>query len=371
MTQEESPDHKQVHIEIGGISDVTGTVNVAARDIVNIGDHATVIVGAPAEAISGLVALRDLMQRSSDVRTAVIVFRNDFKMVREQVDRLGDLKDLHDLLHRLQFHCYSGIVLARTRFPDDELILNILAEHALTLGGIVDELKQVATRPSLSEQDLSWIDEARLAKEDLQNALDTPDGNSLRMVIWRLNRLLATQPARINILLNQSARALRLPALLSALGLICDSLSALDLDNDKMAAFRSGVEALGQVDRVLSALVEAHDRWQALDSELRRIDGCIDHDLSELELSWRDVKRMAAPLYLDCPDDWAGALKKDSSALDEALNGSNPARVREGFRRYQRRATQRFYQVDIQLKTLSGNLRQIGVPLAAVLELIG
>jgi hypothetical protein len=371
MAEEESPKNKQVNIEIGDINDVSGQVNVAAGHIVYAEKGATVIIGAQAEATSGLMALSELMQRSSEVRTAVIAFQTDFRVVREQVDRLGDYKDLHDLLHKLQFHSYSGIALAKARFPKDELILEILYDHALTLTGIVEELRQVAARPLMLKQDLSWIDEAGLAKEELYKAIDTLDEKLLKLVIWRLNRLLAKYPGRINILLNHSARALRLPALLNALKLICETLTSLDLDSHKMTAFQSGVDALGELDQILSALVDSHDHWQTLDDELRRIEGLIDYDLNEFGMSWPSVKLMARPLYNDCQDEWAKALKKESDTLDEVLNSNNQAKVREGFRRYQRRSTQRFYQVDVELKAVCDQMRQIGIPLASVLEMIG
>jgi hypothetical protein len=240
----------------------------------------------------------------------------------------------------------------------------------MTLADLVEKLREVATRPSLSKQDLSWIDDADLAGKELRNALDTLDEKPLKLAIWRLNRLLTTHPARINIMLIQAARALRLPALLSALKVISDTLSSLDLDPDKMLAFQSGVDAFGELDRHLSSLVSAHDHWQKLDIELRRIEAFIDRDMSELEMSWPDVKGIAAPLYINCQDEWAKALKKEGESLDESLNSSNPAKLRECFRRYQRRIIQRFYQVDVELKLLSGQMRQIGIPLASVLEMI-
>jgi hypothetical protein len=147
-------------------------------------------------------------------------------------------------------------------------------------------------------------------------------------------------------------------------------LTSPDLDTDKVSAFRSGVEAFGKLDRALSALVDDHDGWQVLDVELRRIEGSIDHDLIELEMSWPDVKPKAESLYIACPDEWASALKKEGDELNDALNSNNPAKVRRSFRSYQRRAADRFYRVDIELKTLCGSLRQIGTPLASVLRMI-
>jgi hypothetical protein len=360
-------------IAIGGISiggDVSGEMNIASGHIIHAEKGATVIIGTSAEAVGGLVALRELMQHSPDVRTAVIAFQSDFQVAHEQVDLLGDYKDLHDLLHRLQFHCFNGLVQAATRFPSDELSIDNLMDHAMTLEEIVRELKQAANRPTLPNQELMWIEELSITQDELQHTLDALDEKALKKVIWRLNRLLATQPARINTLLNLAARTLRLPALLSALTRVCDHVTSLDLESDKVLAFQSGLEALNVLAGGLSNLVEDHDRWQRLDVELRRIEASIDRDLLELEMSWPDVKPKAESLYGACTDGWAEALQKEGNALDEALLSNNPVKIRRFFRNYQRRATDRFFRVDVQLKALCGDLRLIGVPLASVLRMV-
>lgn len=360
-------------VAIGGLNiggDVNGEVKIASGHIIHAEQGATVIIGAPAQAVGGLVALHELMRNSPDVRSAVIAFQADFKVAHEQVDLLGDYKDLHDLLHRLQFYCYNLIVQAATRFPADEMALDNLTEYSLTLEGIMEELKQVARRPTIPEHELAWIEDVGLTKADLDNAISSLDERSLKKAIWRLNRLLAIQPARINTLLNLAARTLRLPALLSALTRVCDHLTALELDADKVSTFQSGLHALDQLEHVLCELVADHDHWQMLDVELRRIEASIDRDLTELEMSWPDVKPKAEPLYALCNEEWAVALQKEDNALEEALGSNNPARVRRCFRSYQRRATDHFFRIDVQLKALCSDLRQIGVPLASVLRIM-
>lgn len=370
MVEEESQNSKQVNIDIASMSDIKGQANVAGQNIIHAEQGATVIVGAPAMAVGGLMALRELMQRSPDVHKAVNAFRNDFRVAHEQVDLLGDYKDLHDQLHKLQFHCYNGIAQAAARFPDDDLTIDSVTDHALTLEEIIEELKQIATRPSLPKQELVWINDLGQAKADLRNAVDALDRASLKKVIWRLNRLLTTQPARINSLLNFSAHALHLSELLEALVSVCDTLTSLDLDANKVAAFQSGLDALSALNHILSSLVDDHDHWQGVDVELRRIEATLDRDLMELEMWWPTVRLMADPLYVNIPEEWATALKRESDGLEQSMTGNNPLKVRRYFRSYQRRVTDRFYRVDIRLKALCGDLRQIGTPLSAVLEMI-
>jgi len=157
MIDENKADEPNVQAEgnsvaIGGLrigGDVSGEINIASGHIIHAEKGATVIIGAPAEAVSGLVALHELMKHSSHVRTAVITFQTDFKVAHEQVDLLGDYKELHDLLHQLQLYCYNSIVEVAKRLPDDDMALDNLTRYAGDLDRIVEGLQDVAGRPKI------------------------------------------------------------------------------------------------------------------------------------------------------------------------------------------------------------------------------
>jgi hypothetical protein len=245
-----------------------------------------------------------------------------------------------------------------------------LTRYEADLERIRDGLQDVAGRPKIPKQELTWIADVNLARDNLHSAIDSLDKDSLQKVIWRLNRLLALQPARIDTLLNLAARTLRLPALLSALTNVCDHMSSLELDPDKVLAFQSGLAALSELEHALSELVDNHNHWQWMDVELRRVGASIDRDLVELEMSWPDLKLKAEQLYGSNTEEWAEALRKEENALNTALVSNYPQKkVLHYFQGYQRRATNRFFRVDSQLKSLCGDLRQIGVPLASVLRM--
>ena len=193
---------------------------------------------------------------------------------------------------------------------------------------------------------------------------------SLKKVTGRLNRVLSTRPARVNALLIQAARTLRLPALVNALTRVSDSLKASDLDPEKLGALQTGVQMLGQIQTQLEALVGEHDRWQALDVELRQLESSIEKDMSELEWLWPDLKPKAEPLYFALADDWAAALRKDAASLDEALTANSPPKIKRSFNSYRRRVGERFYRVDVNLKSVCETLRTVGGPLASVLKVM-
>jgi hypothetical protein len=326
--------------------------------------------GNAQQAGAGLQALGELIGRSPQMRAALFGFRADFQAACTQVAVLGDYKDLHDLLHRLQFDCYNVILKAAARFPADDTALDDLQDYLLGLEDILTQLREVNRRAAVAAADTVWISEVAGARDELKQVTEQADAKLLKQAIWRLNRTLAIQPTRINTRLTAAARGLRLPALVQALGVARDQLSAPGLDEDKVRQFQAGLEALDSLGRSLQAQVDNHDQWQGVDVELRRIEALIDPDLMELQMSWPDLKAIAAPLYASQDDEWAVAMSKEAEAIDEALGADNPVKTRRAFRNYRNRAGHHFFQVDSELRKLCGELRPIGEPLTLVLRMI-
>ncbi|MGD9099713.1 MAG: hypothetical protein PVF45_04480 [Anaerolineae bacterium] len=317
----------------------------------------------------GLIALAELMELPQ-VRTAVVSFRTDFEAACQQTNVLADYKHLHDLLHTLQFHCYNPILQDAQRFPDDDVAVDNLMDYELTLQQIVSDLQDAVARASFAATGTAWIQDLVKARETLASAVEGLDARQLKRAIWLLNRVLAVQPSQINTRLNMAARALRLSALVEAMTFLSDNLERADLNPEQVGRFEAGVDALVSLNDNLAAFVEEHDRWQAVDMELRRIGANMRHDLFELEMSWPDLKVRAESLYGGSGEKWAVSFQADSHHLDEAIAAENPARIKRYFRRFLRHAGTRFYRVDVGLKRLCEDLRKVGEPLTEVMRMI-
>ncbi|MBM4425574.1 MAG: hypothetical protein FJ030_19715 [Chloroflexi bacterium] len=165
------------------------------------------------------------------------------------------------------------------------------------------------------------------AQKDLQSAVDSSDPKALRNTIRRLNRLLSTQPAKINNRLTSAARALRLASLTQALGSILGNVQSLDFDAEKKKQFESGVSGLTTLSQTLTVLIDSHDAWQDMDVELRRIELELERnvELEDFEMSWDDLKRKTAVLFKDVAEDWAISIRKDAEGVDKGLAAKNPA----------------------------------------------
>jgi hypothetical protein len=366
----------------GGVAVSSNTTNIG-RDVV--GRDKTEITNvyitldeafADASAASatvgtGLLALRELMQRSSQARDALITLREGFRDASAQVAKLGNYKDLHDLLHQLEFSCYNGLRReVIPRFPDDEAAAIALDQYVLDMDLIVNRLRQVLTRPSAPQEALGWIKDVASSRDELREASETRDAKILKEACSQVRRVLALQPTRINALLTQAADELRLHQLSLDLMVASNRLAAMRLEPDQMSRFRLGVEALGRLDQGLMTLIGAHHRWQDLDNLLRFLDSQLEMDLADLQWSWEDVQSKVEPLCSSIMEDWVIELSKAGANLQMALSSDVPVRVKRCFRNYYAQVSQRFFMIDRDLKSLCDDMQQIGEPLAAVMEMM-
>lgn len=321
------------------------------------------------QAGAGLQALSDLVQVSPEIRQAAGAFRTIFEAAMQEVDILGDYKDLHDLLHQIQFFCYEPITAEVELFPQ-ERALDMLESYERNLRDLLKGLQDVADRNRVTDADTIWFEDLTQSQTELRLAVDTEDAGVLRKSVFRMKRIIATQPVRINTRLVDSARTLRLPSLLEALNGISAELASLQLNETKIGEFQFGLTAITQLAASLEILLKEHDDWQAVDSEIRMIDSLQDTDPTALELSWSDLEERVTPLYTSSEEQWAKDLADSCIKLVEAQKTGNPKRIRRAFKGFWREANHRFFQVDIDLKALCGSLRQIGEPLNDILRRI-
>jgi hypothetical protein len=326
-----------------------------------------VIDGAAIGADLGVLA--QLMQRSA-VRDLVTTYRADFAAAEQEIDILSNYKDLHDLLHKLQFRCYNVIAQEARRFPSDELAVDNLLNYEVTLQDIVANLQGVMEEAHFPPNETLWVNELLDAQQLLRRALDTLETESLRRVVWLMRRVLALQPSSINHRLSSAARALRLDKIVASLHAIHSALAQGPNDAPQLQQLASGVQELELLNTQLDRLVTEHDLWQEVQRILGRIDDMLLYDLSELELSWPDLTVRVAHLCQQHQGDWVERFAQDSEQLQKALTEQNPGRIRSYFQRYRQRAGNRFFQVDTQLKVLCAQLRKVGESLSTILKLM-
>lgn len=320
----------------------------------------------PTQANRGLTALHELMD-AADARNAVRAFEAEFQEAVGQIDVLGVFKDVHDLLHTLQFRCFDGLARQAPRFPADDLAREIITEHGVTLEETIVRLDAVTAHRAFDDGKPRWIADLRDARAQVLAALDAGSAEPLKIAVRCIDRVLAVQPTRINTRLTDAARALRLRDLVSELSQVHAQLSAAGLDAGKLSEFETGINNLQQLGLALRQLVSDHDRWQELDVELRLAKNALHAHTEDLGSSWPRLKAQLLPLC-GSEDPWAARLNGECVKLDVAVAGGDLGSQRSTFIQVHSQAATRFYQVDLSLQRLCESLREIGTPLTGLLR---
>lgn len=312
----------------------------------------------------GLNALAQLLQNTG-AQTAITAFRTDFQAASQQLTVLSYYKRLHDLFQELNSRYYL-IEHDRRRLPADESAWESLDLNEPELRAKIEELLTTAQNSPAETDDAWWIEQLNQTRTELRQAIEAIDHNLLQTPIRRLHRILDRQPSRVNAQLVAAASTLRLDTIVQALNQIVLSLPTTP--TDILRPIRDGAQALTNLDQRLRALVTDHNNWQTLEDELRRIENNLLEDLTELELSWTDIQALGKRIFHARTEDWAVELQTISTELTVALNDNAIIKVKRTFRRFRSQSGRRFRQVDLDLLSLTQELRALGDSLNLLLQ---
>jgi hypothetical protein len=324
---------------------------------------------ATVSARNGFLVLAELANQP-EVLPQVVRYRVIFEQTRQQSDRLRSYKRLHDRLHELERFCYNLLLQDAKRFPEDESAMESLRDHEITLETNVRSLTEIVDGVAYLDSERTWILQLDAARQLLREATESANPEKLRQTIRAMRNVFGLQPALINKRLTEAAQSMQLTKLAEAMTELCEKLSGSSSDKAKLIQFQEGVNALGRLSFALEVLVRSHDGWQVADNEMRRIETELEREPEELSWSWQDLKKMTDALCARSLDSWADSLKEDAGQVQRAIEARNPAGMKTNFHRFCLRAAAQFYQVDIALLNLCGDLGSVGEPLDAILRAI-
>jgi hypothetical protein len=306
--------------------------------------------------------------RPMDLGPALRACRDSFENACEQIERLADFKHVHDQLHQLQLRCYEPMLREAELFAQyesaDETAAENLAGYAIDLQGIIDTVRKIASKPSFANVSREWIDDLQNAHRRITSALADSDTAEVRRGAKAIDRVLSTEPSKLNTRLNEAANQVNFREILEAIDAVLVHARALSLDTDEIRELKATKNAIEQLHENLRALVRDHDYWQVADSHMRRMAV----DLDDLIDNWPSLKTRIAVL-IDGRE-WATPLKTEEKGLDAAIAGKDEKQIRKRFKCFRRLAGTRFFEADDMLKKQCDELRRVGEPLAYMAKVL-
>jgi len=332
-------------------------------------DPADVSGEAAASVRTAFRALKELL-RDPEISSKLQAFRVNFEGADQRIQIVGDYKDLHESLHDIQLLCYSPILSARRDFPQGQTA-DQLSMDSRKLNRLIRQLRVIVQRPTLDASDFIWIEEQlEPARLDLNGAIAALSSTKLDDSIELLTAVMQQQPSIINSLLRGAVRDLDLPRLQSRLEQVTISLQTLGASPSELQWFQKGVAQLGVLDAELKATVSNHRAWQAVDNNLRLVEGALNEEIEEIEKSWRILETKLTLACDGATDDWAKDIEEARSLLQDAIAKRSFSSIFDCFKELQTLAIDRFYKVDKEMKDLCEKLRPLGDELKAILEVM-
>ncbi len=330
------------------------------------------VQAASGSARQGLDALLEIIDDPA-AQADVATFQTIFGESSRQIEVLAYYKDLHDLLHTLQFKCYNYLsVIVRTleQAPGEVSVWDNCVDHEDALHDMLGSLARMTSRDALVKRAGPLVMRLPDDLRAVSSAVRDCDGQALKQALAPLRRILATEPTRLNARLTEAARALPLDRLADALARLHETFHRSGVNDETLARFKTGVDAVGELADTVTALIDEHDAWQRIDDELRRVDASVAFDTTDLQVSWPELRAYTTERCDGRAEEWAVRLQETTAKLDDALAAGDAMRTRQIFRQYRSRVDNKFYRVDLELKQLCDELRRIGEPLAALAEIL-
>ncbi|NJN18815.1 MAG: hypothetical protein HC822_22440 [Oscillochloris sp.] len=346
------------------------TGDISIGDVARAIIHNTIIVNTdPAQAAAsfaaGIDALRVVIDRTPEARTALIIFRDRLASARDQVGDLINLKLLHDLIHGLQYRSLPMLVRELRRFPDDEDAVAGIEQCEIDLRDTHLQICRLVEQEFFEVADVAWRDLLLRIADDIRAGLESQDSNTIERTAMRAKSIINTRLSGINANLYQQARLLRVDDLMQPLRSLYQKLADFAIERAELAQIDSGINGLGQLHQLLSAMVFVHNGWQTLADELNAIEATLRSDQAELEYSWPYLEPQINRLC-QSNERWATEIRDAADRLVQALQAHEESKVRFAFDRLQNRISHRFFTIDLDLKSLCNRLRDFRDPLDAL-----
>jgi hypothetical protein len=130
----------------------------------------------------------------------------------QALQTLVDYKNVHDLLHDLQFKCYN-YVLQEGRKLEDQIDWSLLDKPQKDLVSILGSLKEAESQKSMADEDFSWLEDLRSSQERLSVACDQLSVAPLKEARDLMKTILQMRPTIFDTKLCAAARTLPLEEL--------------------------------------------------------------------------------------------------------------------------------------------------------------
>lgn len=358
-------------LQLSSAHDVKIEGDAVGRDKVT---HITNIALTVNDVTQGLQALNHLIPHNPAVRHELVGLRSQLEAISAQIRLLSHYKEMHDLLHRLEFECYKTLVNTAPRFPAEPQAGREIRRYRIKLEGVLADLRTTAQGAAAAMLEMSWIEPLLPLPARIDEALQSGLPEPLIEAIDTLKLELDIQPARLNYQLFGAASALRLGDLATAMRAVHGQLAGAGPATEFSLAVQAGADKLEVLNEALTQLVNDHNAWQDVEGRLRREEALARQDadagraLSAFRKAWPQLKQRTDRLCQTRPPAAVARFIRLSQSLEAGYKDAAPGALYDLLFEFCEYASELFLQVDVDLRAMCGELRTVGERLAETLR---
>ena len=313
----------------------------------------------------GLVRAGKLASSQPDLRRKVLDARDDFDQVVRKLDLMNYYKKIHDELHEVYLRTYMSMRANVESFDEDATVRAGFVGYEQDAQTRFSKLRVLTNAKvcGVDDKAVEWVDDLAGIDAQLLKGIRSSSRQLVNKAVRDLGSIVSLQPSRINGLLVQAERELRLEEVIAIL--------RVNSADDVMSA---GADALDVLRTRLDALVTQHDEWQDFEPYLRQLEP--KDNLEWFVEDWPDRRNKLEKLCASRCDAEVGALREAWAAVDTAIGhlGEQPwpatdeqrskeRAVRETFAACAFQTSMHFYAVDMALNAMCDAFVPLSGPL--------
>jgi hypothetical protein len=303
------------------------------------------------------------------VRLTMGRFRADIDTARERIRTVAAYKVMHDSLHNLAQRL-DVIVGAISNFRENPAAGRQLSRAALDLRREARRARESADRTPTKDRELSWIDDMEQSVASMQVALAANDEQQMSDAVETLQRLVVETDG-INRQICAFAADLKLGILIEALAEIEKHVSENGGEGGAASRLRAGQSGLKGLQAEFARRVAEHQAWQLLDRELSAAESSSEYDPAKKIHRWPKVRDRLIDLCDLFPnEEWYVELRARSESWEKAASAGDRATSTMEANTFLALASNRFFDVDVELNTLCDRLNEVALLLDTLLEVL-
>ena len=314
----------------------------------------SLVTEAHGRAFESLAQLSRLME-TPEVIEELSSFRSINQSLMERVEILASYKEMHDLLHQLEFTFYEPLKQEIRRVSHEGEFPEYLLRLEVNLQFIIDKAQEITQRP-LFRSNERLITALMRARTLLLSAIHNADTQVLMQSAHVLDQVISVEPYKINALIVATFHDMQIHPLVAGLEKLHSALAGQDKTSELANGLAVIIDRLKEFTGMLDKLIWQHDELQQVDATLRLIEASPDDIFSELEVFRPQISRATERLYNSAQTAWGQSLKAAGDELQAALDNGE-AQVQIRLHRYRHLVSLAFYRVDFELLTICNDLR--------------